>query len=433
VPGIGTNPGGCFGTCNAGKCVYAGPCSDRSQCLSNGTCNPSTGVCDGTSDCAAAGAGTCNGNVLTGDVAPGACNPGAGTCLYNHTTVTCDCACVQSGANASCTYQWAPVQGIPTGQASSAWSAGQTEGDLWLAVITGNNSGINPNTVYQQVNGTWNQVGQVANASSAICSGPGCGLALMGSSDQDVYGDNDCITVQGGQCTLGGAWHDTAGTTADEAFPMEANFSDYPLTTLIDIGGTAFAINSDTSTSGPELVSGTNGTWKIVLGLHFGAETPGSLWGTSASDIWIGWGETSNGGPGELVHFNGTTLDTPAFPLPAGEYAAGMWGTSDTDIWAVGTHRWHYNGTWTEDAVAPPQSNADYTVWGNGTDYFAGGGYVALSHWTQATDWVLECVQPGYSDPSIQSFTGDGTNFYATTNSTTQSGLVQRCSTVNCQ
>ena len=78
-----SNPGGCFGTCQAGKCVFAGPCSDQTQCLSNGMCNPSTGACQGTSNCAVAGAGTCNGNKLTGDVPPGTCDQGTGKCLYN--------------------------------------------------------------------------------------------------------------------------------------------------------------------------------------------------------------------------------------------------------------------------------------------------------------------------------------------------------------
>jgi hypothetical protein len=436
VAGIGQNPGGCYGTCQAGKCVYAGPCSDKSQCLSNGTCNPSTGACQGTFDCAQPGAGTCSGNVLTGDVAPGSCDQGTGTCLYNHQTVTCDCSCVQSGSNASCSYSWQPVQGLPTGSVASVWSAGKTAGDLWLSVINGSSAGINPNTVYQQVNGAWNQVAQVGNAFSALCSGPGCGLALMGSSDTDVYGVTDC-TVPGaaGACTTGGAWHYT-GTAADEVFPSlgGVSMSDLPLTTILDIGGTGFALNSDPT--GPELVSGSGGTWSILYNTEWHCQSQGAIWGTSPSDIWLSWGCNAKGGsvlPGQLQHYNGTGLDTPAFTLPSGEYAEGLWGTSDSDIWAAGTHRWHYDGTtWTQDPVAPPGGNADQTVWGNGTDYFAGGGYIALYHWTSAADWTEECIAPGYEDPSVYSFASDGTNFYATTSSTTAPGLVQRCPNGTC-
>ncbi len=435
-----SNPGGCFGTCQAGKCVYAGPCSDQTQCLSNGMCNPSTGVCQGTSDCAQAGPGSCNGNILTGDVPPGTCDQGDGKCLYNTQTVTCDCSCVQNGSNASCTYSWEPVQGLPTGSVASVWSAGQAQGDLWLSVINGTSAGINPNTVYQQVNGSWNQVAQVANAYSALCSGPGCGLALMGSGDKDVYGVTDCTTVGATSCTTGGAWHYT-GSAADENFPSLGSVgTDLPLTTILDIGGTAYALNSDPT--GPEIVTGTAGTWTVLFNTEWHCQSQGALWGTSASDIWLSWGcdaQSGTVGVGQLAHYNGSGLDaSKAFPLPSGEYAEGLWGTSDNDIWAAGTHRWHYNGTaWTEDAVAPPGGNADQTVWGNGSDYFAGGGYIALYHLTQAagaitTDWTEECIAPGYGDPSVYSFASDGTNFYATTSSTTAPGLVQRCENGTC-
>ncbi len=432
--GSGTSDDGgpsCVGTCVAGACVYGGACSDKAQCLSNGSCNPTTGACQGTSDCEVAGASTCNGDLLTGEIPPGACDQGTGTCLYNTETVTCDCACVQTGSTASCTYQWEPVQGLPSGSAASVWSAGQTAGDLWLAVINGTNTELNPNAVYHEVNGAWTQVGTVANAYSAICAGPGCGLALVGSTDSDVYGVTDCTAVSGGQCTAGGAWHYT-GTAADENFPsLGSSGPDLPLTTILDIAGTGYALNS--APSGPEIVSGTAGTWTILFDTKWGCESQGGIWGTSSSDLWLGWG--CNGvGAGQLAHFNGAGLDSSkTFPLPAGEYVEGLWGTSDSDIWAAGTHRWHYNGTsWTEDAVAPPGGNGDQAVWGNGTDYFAGGGYVGLFHLAQTggtitTDWTEECVAPGYADPSVYSFASDGTNFYATTSSTTAPGLVQRC------
>jgi hypothetical protein len=414
------------GTCVAGQCVYGGSCSDKTQCLSNGMCNPSTGACVGTSDCEQAGPATCNGNDLTGDVPPGSCNQATGTCLYNQETVTCDCACVQNGGNASCAYQWEPVSGLPAGSVSSVWSAGQTAGDLWIAVIDGANfDGYQQNTVFQQTSGAWTQVAQVANAQSPLCSGPGCGLLLAGSSDSDVYGATDCTAIQGGQCNVGGAWHWT-GTAADEIFPsLGAIGSDLPLTALLDIGGAGFAL--DTNPTGPDIVSGTAGVWTVLFNTEWHCAAQGALWGTSASDLWLSWG-CNGSGPGQLQHFNGTGLDAPAFTLPAGEYAEGLWGTSDQDIWAAGTHRWHYNGkAWTEDAVAPPGGNADQTVWGNGTDYFAGGGYSALYHWTQAADWTEECIAPGYGDPSVYSFASDGTNVYATTSSTTTQGLVQRC------
>jgi hypothetical protein len=299
-------------------------------------------------------------------------------------------------------------------------------------VITGSAAGYNPNTVYQQVNGAWQQVGTVASAENPLCSGPGCGLALAGTSDSDVYGANDCITVQGGNCILGGAWHYT-GTAADESFPTEMAFSDIPITTLVDIGGTAYALNNDPSNVGPELVSGTAGLWKIAFATDWSCSSQGALWGTSGTDLWLTMG-CNHANPGQIEHYNGIGFDTAlTFALPADEYVEGMWGTSDNDIWAAGTHRWHNDGTaWTEDAVAPPAGNADQTVWGNGSDYFAGGSYIALYHLTQAagavtTEWTEECIQPGYGDPSVYSFASDGTNFYATTSAVNVPALVQRC------
>ena len=76
-----------------------------------------------------------------------------------------------------------------------------------------------------------------------------------------------------------------------------------------------------------------------------------------------------------------------------------MWGTSDR----ISGPSVRTAGTTTarrglEDAVAPPVTgNADQTVWGNSTDYFAGGGYIALYHWTSAAPTGRqECIAPGY-------------------------------------
>ncbi len=435
----------CFGQCdeNTGACVYAGSCEDPSQCLSNGSCDPGSGACQGTSDCANP-QGVCQGGVFNGQSCPAGtncCNPGGfGTsseCNYIPQKVNCDCGCDPSGSR--CAYQWEPATTPPpsAGAVSSVWASGQAAGDVWLAEITGQGT-VGQNTVYQLQNGSWNQVAQVANATNFVCSGPGCGLILTGSSDQDVYGAVDCTTVSGGQCQAGGAWHWTGSAAPPETFPQPtANQTDLPITPILDIGGTGFALNTDNSNIGPELLSSANG-WHIAQALRYACQAAaGALWGSSTSDIWLGWGCSGASGAaattGILVHYNGSGLDPSPFSLGNGEYTAGMWGTSNQDIWAVGTHRWHYNGSsWSQDASAPPAGNADSAVWGDGQDYYAGGGYTQLYHWTASSDWTEECVAPGHNGPSITSFASDGTTVYAT-GQTATGQLYQRCPNGQCQ
>lgn len=429
----GTN-GSCTGTCESGKCVYQGACSDKSQCLSNGTCNPTTGACEGTSDCEKPGNGTCNGNELTGDVAPGSCDQGTGQCNYNHTTVSCDCACVQNGSQASCVYNWAPVPGAPTGEVSSVWASGQQAGDLWLDVINRASAQavFNPQTIYHATGGAWSQAAQMGNAQNPFCQGPGCGLLLSGSSDGDLYGAVDCTSVTGSgaqaTCAAGGAWHYTGGSSgSDEGFPtINASTVDLPLTPILDLGGTGFALNTDPT--GPELVSNAGGAWTATHNFHWYCQALGAIWGTSASDLWVSWGCTSSGngnvGNGVIAYWDGTTQDTTSgktMKLASGEYSDAMWGSGDSDVWAVGTHRWHYDGSsWSQDPSTPP--GPDSALWGNGTDYFAGGGYPDLYHYTKANGWQMECIQPGYGGPSVTSLASDGTSVYAAT----ASGLMVR-------
>ncbi|MHB8418362.1 MAG: hypothetical protein ACYDCL_09825 [Myxococcales bacterium] len=461
--GVVCDAGLCFGSCDesTGACQYQGSCTDQATCLSSGTCNPTTGACEGTSDCQTGGPGPgtpgnacnvpaafCNGNQLKGIIAPGNCNEGTGCCEYNTQPVQCDCGCVPYGnGSARCLYQWGAVPTPPpdAGVISTAWADGKTAGDVWVSEIPGTPGQIAPNTVYQLQSGTWNSVAQVAGAANYVWSGPSAGLILTGSSDQDVYGSADCTNAQGGVCQGGGAWHWT-GSAADEAFVPATvpnaqlqQVADVPITPILDIGGTGFALNTDLSNVGPELVEGTGGVWHVAQSLRWGCEIAGgALWGISPSDIWIGW---SCGSPtstsGLLAHYNGSGMDSAKqFNMSSGDYALALWGTSDSDIWAAGTHRWHYDGsTWTLDAVAPPSGQSDNALWGDGSDYYAGGGYIQLYHWTAANDWTQECVYPGYDGPTITSFASDGTNVYATaspTGATTQGELVQRCPNGQC-
>ena len=427
----GTN-GVCSGTCQIqngkGVCVFGGPCADPAQCLSSGSCaasptNAQVGICTGTSDCVKPGQGTCNGNVLSGDIAPGTCDQGTGKCLYNQQTVTCDCACVAQNGTASCQYNWAPISGAPTGEYASVWASGQTAGDLWASVINRASAGAtdNPQTIYHLSGGSWSQAAQIGNAQNPFCQGPGCGVLLTGSSDSDIYGAVDCTQVTSGNCTAGGAWHLTSAA-ADEPFTpatfQSGTVADLPLTPILDLGGTGFALNSDPT--GPELMSNGRGSWTVTHNFHWYCQSLGSLWGSSATDLWIAWGCQSNGGGtssnGSIWHWDGTSA-TASMPFATNDYAAAMWGSGGSDIWAVGSQRWHYNGSaWSLYTTTPMPSGPDYALWGNASDYYAGGGYPDLYHYTQSSQqWALECVYPGHNDPQVTSFSSDGTSVYAAT------------------
>ena len=451
-------PGSCQIQNGKGVCVYGGACAKPEACITQGSCNVTTGACEGPNDCQA-GLSCVDGGTLTGFTET--CNPGwaqthSQECLTGQqTTVTCDCGC-EPGPPAHCIYQWDQVSSVPGGGVpASVWASGKQPGDLWLSVITG--TAILPsNVVYQQVNGTWNKIATIQSAQHPICSGPGCGLALSGSSDSDVYGVNDCTTVVDGGCGTGAAWHWTGDGGEEEPFKLFAqNSPDWAFSTVLDIQGTGVALNIDPT--GPEIMEGNpailqknQGDWGLEFNTHWGCQTVGSsLWGSSLTDIFVAGANSGcqSGNPvGVIAHFNGSSLDS-SFSLGAGEAAVAMWGSSDNDIWAVGTHRWHYaNGAWTVQGLgggcpAPqagqPPTCFDYTLWGNGTDYFAAGNYTELYHYTtQGGSWQEECIYPGYqgAGATVNSFAYDGQNVYATasvvplqTGQGQTTGLVERC------
>ena len=102
-----------------------------------------------------------------------------------------------------------------------------------------------------------------------------------------------------------------------------------------------------------------------------------------------------------------------------------MAGTSDTDIWAVGTQRWHNNGSGWTLGTPPPAGEPDESLWsvGDGT-YFAAGNYPGVYHYANNA-WTLECLAPGYTgnDPSVSQVAGDTSDdFYAAT----QQGIFKR-------
>ena len=63
-----------------------------------------------------------------------------------------------------------------------------------------------------------------------------------------------------------------------------------------------------------------------------------SLWGFSASDVWIA------GANGTLMHWDGSLWNPVS---TSGLYIYGLWGASSNDLWGVGNdgYQLHWNGT----------------------------------------------------------------------------------------
>jgi hypothetical protein len=108
---------------------------------------------------------------------------------------------------------------------------------------------------------------------------------------------------------------------------------------------------------------------------QFGIEAINAVWGSSASNVWIG----GTNGPNALQHWNGTSWTPTADTLDV----VALWGSSSTDVYAVGGKKiQRYDGVgWTE--VTSGASNPLLSIWGSSsTDIYAGGFSGTLVHST---------------------------------------------------
>jgi hypothetical protein len=153
------------------------------------------------------------------------------------------------------------------------------------------------------------------------------------------------------------------------------------------------------------------------------------VWGAAPNDVWL------VGADGSAQHWNGTTFT--AVTVPGATNLRAVHGSSSTDVWAVGTGIFHWNGTaWAQSsasagtdvwAVSPtdvwvasgatdalhfdgttwtPTTLTDFglfTIWGDGTQAYAGGEGEALFHFAGGT-WTTLQVRGG----SSQGFTDMG-------------------------
>jgi hypothetical protein len=103
------------------------------------------------------------------------------------------------------------------------------------------------------------------------------------------------------------------------------------------------------------------------------------IWGTATDDVWaVGQG-------GFLVHFDGVSWDTTAFPVAANAFYS-IWGASPAELWAVGDGIIRYDGAaWTSDEGHSCQEvwgyandNVFATCWGNAFLRFDGATWQQL-------------------------------------------------------
>jgi hypothetical protein len=154
------------------------------------------------------------------------------------------------------------------------------------------------------------------------------------------------------------------------------------------------------------------------------------VWGAGPNDVWI------VGSSGDALHWNGSAL--APVPVPGATILRSASGTSSSDVWAVGTGGlFHWNGgAWSQSsantgndvwAVAPndvwvASGSTDafhfdgttwtgttltdfglFTIWGDGTQAYAGGEGEALFHFAGGS-WTMLQGRGG----SSQGFTDIG-------------------------
>ena len=429
--GCSSTNAGCAGQCVEGTCQYpmGQACQDLPNCLSNGTCD-SSGNCGGANDCVPKG--VCDSGVLyVGDIAThpdghGTCSEGSngqpGQCSFNTATQVCDCACnTASDGTGQCAYNWVIDPTGPDGGFGSVWAS--QSGDVWASSAASPSTGnFAPQTIYERTGGRWTQQATIPYGSNPIAgSGGGASIALVGDGNGNLVGGYQCAELNSSNgCVDGGMWKLASGAQSYEPFNPQAfsngcsSNANQALVYPVFLGSTAATLNADPC--GPELTTEQGGEFQVVGGsqVHTQCSANGALWGLGLTDYYVAWG---CGQPsGGIWHSDGHASTKEATFNP-GDSASAMAGSSDTDIWAVGTQRWHYDGTtWTQQPGYADGDGGDTSLWaGANADYFASGNYPGLYHYTSGA-WNRECFAPGYNQPTAGQVAGDGqANYYAAT------------------
>lgn len=238
-----------------------------------------------------------------------------------------------------------------------AWSPMSSGTTLWLVAVWGS-SGSDvfavgwAGTVLHYDGSTWSAMSSGASKYVYL-------LAVWGSSGSDVIAVGDYGTIVHYD---GSSWSTMAsGTTAD----------------LFGVWG---ASGSDVFASGRKgtILRRNGSTWvPMSTGVSLDLGASGASWGTSASNVFVTYGNI-------ILHYDGSSWSQMVTGSVLGFY--GLWGSSGSDVFAVGNEGaiFHYDGaTWS--AVGGGIVNWRGAVWGSGAkDVFSVGGQGTILHYDGA-------------------------------------------------
>jgi hypothetical protein len=124
-----------------------------------------------------------------------------------------------------------------------------------------------------------------------------------------------------------------------------------------------------------------------------------TVWGASASDVWVGGPNGANA----LLHWNGSSWTPTASTSDVNQ----LWGASGSDIYGVGSFTIkHYNGTSWSDLNTGTASFL-MSVWGSSaTDIYAGGNAGLVMHSTGGAFTTIPSLTTGIGNEPIQAIWG---------------------------
>jgi hypothetical protein len=136
-----------------------------------------------------------------------------------------------------------------------------------------------------------------------------------------------------------------------------------------------------------------------------------TVWGASASDLWVGGPNGTNA----LLHWDGASWTNTASATDVNQ----LWGASGSDIYAVGANTiQHYDGgNWSALNTGTP--NALLSVWGSSaTDIYAGGFAGLVMRSTGGTFSTISSATTGIGNEPVSAIWGSSSSnvYFGATN-----------------
>jgi hypothetical protein len=297
-----------------------------------------------------------------------------------------------------------------------------------------------------------------------VAGGPSSGLKVFGTGSADVYSvDNGTLqhfdgegwttvsfgTVPGsyqytgaatapGEAFTGGQWGRIARLTPDE---VTADLPIIPMDQRQDFTG-VWSDGTRVYAVGPGLFeldrTGDTDVWRQLpgAGTNF---FPQAIWGSSATDIWLG-------GTGDRVyHFDGEVVEEVDYGIDLVSEWSDIHGSGPDDVWFVGTRgiALHFDGEeWTSDPTASISDINDVWVAPDGNAWAVGRNGIVMRYrpdggWEDVPEVTFSTVQwtavtgTSSSDVWLGEYTNrtyhfDGTEWEAVEGANFSSGSIQK-------